>query len=131
MADALGIMVATIALLTITTTATMVCATGSSVAISATVSGVIPTAPHSLAPHVARPSWAILATMVRQWALALTPRLDHVATATAPRLDHVEMVTYRTTATASDAAKAALATQLLAPTPHCPQPALVADVMVA
>ena len=54
-----------------------------------------------------------------------------IARATTPRLDHVEMVTYRTTATASDAAKAALATQLLAPTPHCPQPALVADVMVA
>lgn len=131
MADALGIMVATIAQLTITTTATMVCAMGSSVATSATATEATPTAPHSLAQHVARPSWALLATMVHQWALALTPRLDHVATATAPRLVHVEMVTYRTTATVSDAAKAALATQLLAPTPHCPQPALVADVMVA
>ena len=79
-----------------------------------------PTAPHSLAQHVARPSWAHLAIMVHQWVLVLTPRLDHV-----------EMVTYRTTATASDAAKAALATPLLAPTPHRPQPALVADVMVA
>lgn len=131
MADALGIMVATIAQLIITTTATMVCATGSSVATSATATEATPTAPHSLAQHVARPSWALLATMVHQWALALTLRLDHVAMATAPRLDHVEMVTYRTTATASDAAKAALATQLLAPTPHCPQTALVADVMVA
>lgn len=131
MADALGIMVATIALLTITTTATMVCATVSSVATSATATEATPTAPHSLAQHVARPSWAHLTIMVHQWALALTPRLDHVATATTPRLDHVEMVTYRTTATASDAAKAALATPLLAPTPHCPQPALVADVMVA
>ena len=131
MADALGIMVATIAQLTITTTATMECAMVSSVAISATATEATPTAPHSLAQHVARPSWALLAIMVHQWALALTPRLDHVATATAHRLDHVEMVTYRTTATDSDAAKAALATPLLAPTPHCPQPALVADVMVA
>lgn len=131
MADALGIMVATIAQFTITTTATMVCATGSSVATSATATEATPTAPHSLAQHVARPSWALLATMVHQWALALTPRLDHVAMVTAPRLDHVEMVTYRTTATDSDAAKAALATPLLAPTPHRPQPALVADVMVA
>ena len=142
MADALGIMVATIALLTITTTATMVCAMVSSVATSATATEATPTAPHSLAQHVARPSWAHLATMVHQWVLVLTPRLDHVATATAPRLvhvatttaprlDHVEMVTSRTTATDSDAAKAALATPLLAPTPHCPQPALVADVMVA
>ena len=131
MADALGIMVATIAQLTITTTATMVCAMVSSVATSATATEATPTAPHSLAQHVARPSWALLAIMVHQWALALTPHLDHVATVTAPRLVHVEMVTDRITATASDVAKAALATQLLAPTSQLPQPALVADVVAA